>query len=191
MQTTLQYGQMYYEGSGIPNGVPAYLDKAFLYTLGGFQNVADTGGNAQFGYLMSSSPTDSSGDGSFYMGIPSGYSIRGIIKYDAGVAMNDPAKPNYILQGAPLTLVFKGTLWYYSWDTTCVGAGVPYIGSVIAIQNSTGVIDFLPNGTTATQVPTGWTVLPNSLIGKSANTQWAQVKSYDPLLNAALVYFQL
>ena len=182
MQNNLSFSSVYYEGSGAPNGVPAYLDSGGLWTLGGFQNSADSGGNAQFGYLMSSNPNDSSGDGSFYMGIPSGYVARGIIKYDAGVAGNDPAKPNYMLQGVPITLVFRGTLWFYSWDTTLAGSGTPQIGGTLAVQNSTGVIDFLPYGFTSAMVPATWTVL--------SQTQ-ARVKSYDSLLNAALVYFQL
>ena len=182
MQTNLQFSQTYFEGTNPVNGMPAYNDGSHIFTLGGFQNSSDSGGNAQFGALMSTSPSDPSGDGSFYMGIPSGYIIRGIVRYDAGVAGNDPAKPNYMLQGAPITLVYRGSLWYYSWDTSCVGAGAPNLSDVVIVQNSTGLLDFCAPGTTQAMVPTGWTVL--------SQTQ-ARVKSYDSLLNAALVYFQL
>jgi hypothetical protein len=192
MQNNLQFTQPYFEGSGEPNGIPAYNADDGIFTLGGFQNVADTGGQAQFGCIMSSNPTDPNGDGSFYVGIPSGYVIRGVVKYDAGIAMNDPAKPNYFLQGAPITLAYKGELWFYSWDLTLPGSGPPILGSVIAINNATGVIAFLPNGTKAANVPTTWTVLPNSPAAiYPTYPVFAKVMSYDTLLGAALVAFDL
>jgi hypothetical protein len=188
MQTTTNQGQfssILYEGGGVPNGIPAPVGTngdIVAFTLGGFQNVNDSGGQAQFGVLMSSNPTDASGDGSFYVGIPTGYQIRGIVQYDGGIAMNDPAKPNYFLQGAPLTLLYRGSLLYYGADTSLIGAGVPNISDVVCVQNSTGLLDFMPPGTTQAQVPTGWTVL--------SQTQ-ARVKSYDAITGASLIFFQL
>jgi len=184
MQYSSQQGQfssVLFEGGGLPNGIPADLSGG-LYTLGGFQNVNDSGGQANFGDLVSSNPNDASGDGSFYVGIPTGYQIRGIVMYDAGIAMNDPAKPNYFLQGAPVTVLYRGALLFYGADTTIIGSGIPNISDVVCVQNSTGVLDFMPPGTTQAQVPTGWTVL--------SQTQ-ARVKSYDAITGASLIFFQL
>ena len=180
-----QFNSIQYEGAAVLNGVPAYAgadNDIVSFTLGGFQNVNDSGGQAQFGVLMSSNPTDPSGDGSFYVGIPTGYQIRGIVQYDGGIAMNDPAKPNYFLQGAPLTLLYRGTLLYYGADTSLIGSGVPNISDVVCVQNSTGLLDFMPPGTTQAQVPTGWTVLTQAQ---------ARVKSYDAITGASLIFFQL
>lgn len=180
MQDNLSFSAPYYKGSGIPNGIPAYIPGDGMFTLGGYQAMTDTGGDAKFGYAVSSNPAGN--DGEFWMGIPNGYILRGFVKYDAGVAMNDPAKPDYMLVGVPMTVLYQGALWYYTWNTTLVGAGAPLIGSVIVINNSTGEIEFLPAGTTSSMVPATWTVLSSSE---------ASVKSYDPLLNAGLVYFNV
>ena len=188
MQFSSQNGQFtstLFEGGGLPNGIPVIVGgeaDIVAFTLGGFQNVSDSGGQASFGVLMSSSPTDPSGDGSFYVGIPTGYQIRGIVMYDAGIAMNDPAKPNYFLQGAPITLLYRGSLLYYGADTTIIGSGIPNISDVVCVQNTTGLLDFMPPGTTQAQVPTGWTVLTQSQ---------ARVKSYDAITGASLIFFQL
>ena len=188
MQYTTNQGQfssILYEGGGLPNGIPAAIGgeaDIVAFTLGGFQNPNDSGGAASFGVVMSSNPNDSFGDGSFYVGIPTGYVMRGIVLYDGGIAMNDPAKPNYFLQGAPLTLLYRGSLLYYGADTTLIGSGIPNISDVPCVQNSTGLLDFMPPGTTQAQVPTGWTVLSQSQ---------ARVKSYDAITGASLIFFQL
>jgi hypothetical protein len=155
MQNNLPFNTVYFKGSGLPNGVPVYIPQQGLFTLGGYQSASDLGGNAYFGALMSSNPLDP--DGAMFVGIPSGYVIRGVVIYDSGVAENDPAKPNYILQGAPITVLFHGAMWFYSWNKTGLGSIDPVPGAVMMTNNTTGEIQFLP--AIATSAPTGWTIL--------------------------------
>ena len=114
MQYTTNQGQfssILYEGGGLPNGIPAAIGgeaDIVAFTLGGFQNPNDSGGAASFGVVMSSNPNDSYGDGSFYVGIPTGYVIRGVVQYDGGIAMNDPAKPNYFCRAPLLRFCIAG-----------------------------------------------------------------------------------
>lgn len=172
MENNMPFGQVYFKGSGIPNGIPVYLPNDGLFTLGGYQSSSDTGGSAYFGNLMSSNPSDP--DGAMYVGIPSGYVPRGIVLYDAGVAQNDPAKNNYMLQGAPLTVVFRGAIWYYSWNVSATGAIAPVSGSVLIVNNTTGEIQFVPSATSA---PGGWTKLTNCKV-KAVNDDGSAAMCY-------------
>jgi hypothetical protein len=160
--------QLGYKGSGVANGLPAYSANG-IFTLGGVQATADVANDAIFGYIMSSSA--SGDDGTFYMGIPTNYIIRGMIQFDGGIAQNDPAKPNKVINGAPLTLVYWGTVWLGAWTKTSVGAIDPIIGAVVICNNTTGAIEFQPNGTSV--APAGWTIISANVVTVSTDTNGA------------------
>jgi len=67
---------------------------------------------------------------------------RGIVIYRPDIAMIDLAKPGYILQGAPLTVVYWGQIWLGSWLKTGAGAIDPVIGATVWASNTDGNIQF-------------------------------------------------
>lgn len=91
---------------------------------------------------------------------------RGIVVYRPDIAMIDLSKPNYILQGTPLSIAYFGPIWLGSWTKTAAGAIDPVLGAVVIAKNDTGIIEFLASGTSA---PTGWTALANTKV-KSVST---------------------
>ena len=122
---------------------------------------------------------------------------RGITLYDASVAENDPAKPNYIIQGAPITLMYQGQIWLKNfigattWGggttglvTTQDSSGVtltgalatPVLGAVVVASNVTGEIGFLASGSSA---PTGYSTIS------------AVVKSVSMDTNGVMLYITL
>ena len=102
---------------------------------------------------------------------------RGITIYRADVAMIDTAKPNYTLQGAPLTIMYFGNLWLSSWTKTAGSAIDPVVGCVVIAKNDTGIIEFLAAGSNA---PGGWYKLAN-----------CSVKSVDSSTNGALLFVNI
>ncbi len=116
---------------------------------------------------------------------------RGITLYDAGVAENDPAKANYMLQGAPITLMYQGQVWLQTWigastwgapsgttydssGVVCTGATAsPTLSAVVCASNVTGEIGLLPSGT---GVPTGYTAV--SAVVKSVSTDTNGIMLY-------------
>lgn len=147
-----------YKGSGSPNGIPAYNDDG-AWMLGGVHSDADTGNTPKFGCVVSVDP-DATQDGIVYMGIPSGYAPVGIIVYNGGIAETMPAKNDAYLSLQPLTWMYKGQMWLYSWEKTQVGAIDPIVGCVVQCNNTTGAIEFLPYGSAAS---TGWTIISASV----------------------------
>jgi len=92
---------------------------------------------------------------------------RGIVIYRPDIAMNDVAKPDYILQGAPLTIAYFGTIWLATWTKTAAGAIDPVVGCVVIAKEDTGIIEFLASGS----APGGWTKMTNcSVKSVSADT---------------------
>lgn len=159
-----------YKGSGKPNAVPAYNDQG-AYLLGGIPASADTQ-IPYFGRLVSVNPANPV-DAQFYCGIPSGYIPAGIILYHAGIAMNDPAKPDSFLPSQPVTIMQCGSMWLASWSTTLPGSIVPKIGCVVTCNNTTGELVFMPQGSGA---QTGYTVLSGvSVKSVSADTSGAML----------------
>lgn len=142
-----------YKGSGLPNAIAAYNDQG-AYLLGGIMSGNDTQ-TPYFGCLVSANPAGTN-DGEFYCGIPSGYVPVGLILYHAGIAMNDPAKPDSFLLTQPLTVIHCGTVWMASWTKTAIGAIDPKIGCVVVANDTTGAIEFMPQGSAA---QSGWTVI--------------------------------
>jgi hypothetical protein len=135
-----------------------------------------TDGSPSSNIVMATSPTVPGVMGSV---------MRGVTIYDAGVAENDPAKPNYMLQGAPVTLAYRGQIWLSTWigattwsglggsnrdsnGTICTGAiSTPVLGAVVVASNVTGEIGLLPFGSSA---PTGYTVISASVKSVSTDT---------------------
>ena len=117
-----------------------------------------------------------------------GSTIRGVTMYDASVAENDPAKSNYIIQGAPITLMYQGQMWFKTWIgastwqggttglvTTQDASGVtltgalanPTLGAVVVASNVTGEIGFLASGSSA---PTGYSIISAAIKSVSTDT---------------------
>ena len=113
---------------------------------------------------------------------------RGVTIYDASVAENDPAKPNYIIQGASITLMYQGQIWLKTWIgastwtggttglvTTQDSSGVtltgalasPVLGAVVVASNVTGEIGFLASGSSA---PTGYSIISATVKSVSTDT---------------------
>lgn len=102
---------------------------------------------------------------------------RGVVMYRPDIAMNDPAKPDYVLQGAPFTVVYFGPIWMGSW--TKVGAATidPVVGCVVQAKNDTGVIEFKAAGASASA---GYYKLTN-----------CSVKSVSPDTNGVLLFVNI
>ena len=156
-----------YKGSGTPNAIAAYNDLG-AYLLGGIPAIDDTA-TPYFGCLVSVNPAGIV-DSQYYCGIPSGYIPIGIILYHAGIAMNDPAKPNSFLATQPATIMGCGNLWLATWGKTCIGSIDPKVGCVVVANNTTGLIEFMPQGSTA---QSGWTVISASVKSVSDDTSGA------------------
>jgi len=93
---------------------------------------------------------------------------RGIVIYRPDIAMNDVAKPDYILQGAPLAIAYFGTIWLAIWTKVASGAIDPVIGCVVIAKEDTGVIEFVVAGAVA---PSGYYKLANcKVVSVSADT---------------------
>lgn len=101
---------------------------------------------------------------------------RGIVVYRPDIAMNDTAKPDYILQGAPLSVAYFGPIWISSWTKTAAGAIDPVVGCVVIAKEDTGIIEFLASGA----APGGWYKLAN-----------CSVKSVSPDTNGALLFVNI
>jgi hypothetical protein len=81
---------------------------------------------------------------------------RGIVIYRPDIAMIDTAKPGYILQGSPLTVVFWGQIWLATWAKTGAGSIDPVVGAAVFASNTDGNIQFAASGTTTMS---GYTLL--------------------------------
>jgi hypothetical protein len=158
-----------YKGSGLANGIPAYVDNG-AYLIGGAQSGSDTA-TATFGVVMSHDPA-ATDDGQFFCGKPTGYAVAGVLIYHAGIAMNDPAKPDSFIKGQPLTLMYEGPLWLHTWTKLAVGSIDPEIGAVVVFNNTTGAIEFMPRGSSA---QTGYTVLAAEVRSVSDDTSGAML----------------
>ena len=156
-----------YKGSGKPNAIASYNDQG-AYLLGGIPALDDAQ-TPYFGCLVSVNPA-ASVDSHYYCGIPGGYIPTGIILYHAGIAMNDPAKPNSFLASQPATIMQCGNLWLATWGKTAIGSIDPKIGCVVVANNTTGLIEFMPQGSAA---QSGWTIINASVKSVSDDTSGA------------------
>jgi len=98
---------------------------------------------------------------------------RGITLYRPDIAMNDPAKPSYVLQGAPLTVAYFGPVWIGTWGKLGAAAIDPVVGCLVVANNTTGLIEFVAAGGSA---GTGYTLLSNcKVISVSTDTNGALI----------------
>lgn len=160
---------MGYKGSGKAQALPIYEDQG-AFTLGGVPSSDDTQ-TPKFGVVVSRNPA-ATAPGKFYCGIPTDYIKSGIIMYSGAIAMLDPAKPDSFLGNQPMTVMNFGNMWFATWTKTAPGAIDPTIGCVVICNNTTGVIEFIPQGSTA---PTGWTVIPADVKSRNDTTSGAML----------------
>lgn len=153
-----------YKGQGSANGIPAYSEDGALQ-LGGYQAL-DCTQTAYFGYVVSVNPAGSP-DGKMYCGIPSTYVPSGILVYHAGIAQNDPAKPDSFINGQPFTVMYEGTIWLSNWVKVSPFKTVPQITDQVLCDNTTGQIAFIDVGAS---VPTGYTAIGARVASVSADT---------------------
>lgn len=146
-----------YKGGGHGQGIPAFNDQG-AYLLGGIAmpHASLATSLPYFGRVASVNPAATQ-DGCFYMGIPTDYVPMGLVLYSAGIAMNDPAKPNYYLETSPITVMQGGQMWLHTWGLTQVGAIAPRVGCVVICENATGLLEFQMVGCTAPSAL--WTVM--------------------------------
>lgn len=169
-------------GTGVTNGIPVNRSNAGYKTIGGIVDPNDDANDdlvPYFGSVVSRDPT--AAPGLFAIGKPAGYIASGILVFDASVAQNDPAKANYVLTGLPTTVLYEGTVQLTEWTSTQSGAIDPIPGAVVIYRAlgtgsgaaPRGAIEFLPAGTLASAVPTGWEALPGYVVEV---TEYGQVK---------------
>jgi hypothetical protein len=135
MQTNLALHAPLFGGAVLMNGVPVINEGSMrlIQTKGGIISLNNvvTGATPYFAYFGSVMTVNPAGDqAAFYVGNPTTtYSVIGILLNEQGVRMNDPAKPTYIMNEMPATVVVGGRVWINSWDTTFAGAlAVPVVG---------------------------------------------------------------
>ncbi len=149
MQTNLIGGLVIgFYGTTAINGVPARQMGSIDDTLRkpGFISNNNTEGNAIFGVMMSIHNAANAAE--FYVGLPSGYAYVGPLLNEQAVRENDPAKPNWKMNGTPATAVTIGTLLYNSWTTLGGNSIAPVIGCRVIANNTTGFIEFTAAGNT-------------------------------------------
>jgi len=139
---------------------------------------------AIFGVIMSvlASGTNSD-DSAFFVGYPtgSGYVIVGPLLNEQGVRENDPAKPNYLFNEQPATVVSRGRLLYASWGSSVTGAlTLPYIGCRVVFNNTSGQINFLAQGA---NVPAGYTQLQAAVVNVYTFSNIVDIDFFIPQAN--------
>ena len=137
MQTNLALHAPLFAGAVTMNGVPVINEGStrFIETKGGIvslNNIATA--IAYFGCVMSVNLAGD--DDAFYVGNPAGaFTVMGVLLNEQGVRENDPAKPTYIMNEMPCTVVTRGRLWYMQWDTNFAGAiALPTVGCRIVFR---------------------------------------------------------
>jgi hypothetical protein len=163
---------MGFKGSGQAQALPVYEERG-AYTLGGYPASTDTQ-TPKFGVVVSENPAASS-PGAFFCGIPTDYVPRGVIMYHAGIAMIDASKPDSFLGNQPMTIMQFGQIWLASWTKVAPGSIDPSIDSVVICNNTSGVIEFMPKGSTA---PTGYTIINARVKSRSDMTSGAMLFVY-------------
>jgi len=175
-----------FKGSVAINGVPAVMEgsQRMLQTKGGIiSGSGNTDGSAFFGIVMSVLASGTGYDESaLFIGYPSGssYAIVGVLLNEQGIRENDPAKPNWISNEQPATVVNRGRLLFASWGKTATGAVDPYPGCRVIFKNTTGKIEFIPQGYT---VPSGWTQLQAAVISNNPFTGFVDLDIFIPQAN--------
>ena len=183
MQTNLALAVEFF-GSVAINGVPAVMEGStrLLNTKGGIISAGspNVNGSAIFGRIMSVLASGAGADDSaFIVGYPngSGYVIAGPLLNEQGVRENDPAKPNYLFNEQPATVVSRGRLLYTTYGSSVAGAIAPVMGARVCFNNTTGEINFLPAGTT---VPAGYTQLQAAVVNVYSFTNQIDIDFFIP-----------
>lgn len=158
----LPFNSIGYIGGGKQNGIPSTIQGVGPLTIGGILSTANTAtSGAGFGAVVSRLP---GAPNEFYYGAVTSGFIAGILQFDAGIAQNDPAHPNYPLLGQPITVGIDGSYHYNGWNASASGAVQPVPGCVVIFNNTTGEIQFVANGQGA---PGGWTVLTGAYVSNT------------------------
>lgn len=157
----LPFTQVGFKGGAIQNGIPVVAQGRAPQNLGGILSTGNTtASGAGFGAVLSrlaSAPNE------FYYGLVTSGLVAGILQFDGSIAQNDPAHASYPLLGQPITVGYEGAYIYNGWNKTQSGAIDPVPGAVIQFKNTTGEIEFLPSGSSASS---GWTVLTNCFVAQ-------------------------
>jgi hypothetical protein len=157
----LPFTQVGFKGGASQNGIPVVAQGIAPYSKGGLlstDNVTTSGGG--FGAVLSVLPAEPN---LFYYGLVTSGIVAGVLQFDASIAQNDPAHANYPLLGQPITVGYQGAYIYNGWGKTQAGAIDPRPGAVIQFKDTTGEIEFLASGASASS---GWTVLTNCFVAQ-------------------------
>jgi hypothetical protein len=157
----LPFTSVGFKGGAIQNGIPVVAQGRAPQNLGGILSTANTtASGAGFGAVLSRLPA---APNEFYYGLVTSGLVAGILQFDGSIAQNDPAHASYPLLGQPITVGYEGAYIYNGWNKTQSGAIDPVPGAVIQFKNTTGEIEFLASGSSASS---GWTVLTNCFVAQ-------------------------
>lgn len=165
MQSTpgLPFTAVGFKGGGTQNGIPIVAQGRAPQTKGGILATTNTTtSGAGFGAVLSVVSNPSAPNEFIYGTVTSGV-VAGILMFDPSIAQNDPAHANYPLLNQPISVGYEGAFVYNQWGKTQSGAIDPVPGCVIQFNNTTGAIEFQPNGSSASS---GWTVLTNCFVAQ-------------------------
>jgi hypothetical protein len=139
-QSMALHGPLYY-GAVLANGVPVINEGSFrnIQTKGGIVSLNNvvTGATPAIAYFGCMMTINGAGDdAAFYVGLPVGtYTLIGPLLNEQGIRENDPAKPTYIMNEQPCTVVSRGRLYYGTWGTNFVASlAVPVVGCRIVYR---------------------------------------------------------
>lgn len=155
----LPFNSIGYIGGGKQNGIPVVQSGVGPNTIGGILSTANTTtSGAGFGAVVSRLPAAAN---EFYYGAVTSGFICGIVQFDAGIAQNDPAHPNYPLLGQPVTVGVDGPYHYNGWNKSAPSAIDPVPGCVVIFNQTTGEIQFMANGASPSNP---WSVLTGAYV---------------------------
>ena len=150
-----------FKGGSNINGIPVVAQGRAPQNMGGILSTSNTTtSGAGFGAVLSRLPATPN---EFYYGLVTSGIVAGILQIDESIAQNDPAHALYPLLGQPITVGYEGAYIYNGWNKSQVGAIDPVPGAVIQFNNTTGAIEFLASGSSASS---GWTVLTNCFVAQ-------------------------
>lgn len=157
----LPFTQVGFKGGANQNGIPVVAQGRAPQDMGGILSTSNTTtSGAGFGAVLSRLPASPN---EFYYGLVTSGIVAGVLQFDGSIAQNDPAHANYPLLGQPITVVYEGALIYNGWNKSQADAIDPVPGAVIQFKNTTGEIEFLASGSSASS---GWTVLTNCFVAQ-------------------------
>jgi hypothetical protein len=108
--------------------------------------------------------TASADDAAFFVGVPTGYIAIGLLLNEQGQRTFSPARPGYVPNEEHCSVVSRGRVRIWSWDSSalCTGAlAVPVVGCRVVYSKTTGNLAFLTAGTS---VPTGYAQLQGVVV---------------------------